>query len=105
MEEFSLGERIKGERQRKRLTQEQFGELTDISSAYIGQIERNERTPSLKILKRIAKELNVSLDYLIAGKEDAERLNKYIEYELEGTSEEQKKMFVELLKVIKKYGK
>jgi len=81
MEGFTLGERIKNERQRIRLTQEQFGELVDISSAYIGQIERNERTPSLKSLKNIAKELNVSLDYLITGKEDAERLNRYIQYE------------------------
>jgi len=103
MEGFTLGERIKNERQRIRLTQEQFGELVDISSAYIGQIERNERTPSLKSLKNIAKELNVSLDYLITGKEDAERLNRYIQYELEGTSDEQKKMFVEIIRVIKKY--
>lgn len=103
MEGFTLGERIKNERQRIRLTQEQFGELVDISSAYIGQIERNERTPSLKSLKNIAKELNVSLDYLITGKEDAERLNRHIQYELEGTSDEQKKMFVEIIRVIKKY--
>lgn len=103
MEGFTLGERIKEERQRMRLTQERFGELTDISSAYIGQIERNERTPSLKILKRIAKELNVSLDYLIAGKEDAQRLSKHIQYELEDTNDEQKKMIVEIIRVIKKY--
>ena len=103
MEGFTLGERIKNERQRIRMTQEQFGEVVDISSAYIGQIERDERTPSLKSLKKIAKELNVSLDYLITGKEDAERLNKNIQCELEGTSDEQKKLFVEIIRIIKKY--
>ena len=103
MEGFTLGERIKNERQRIRLTQEQFGELVDISSAYIGQIERDERTPSVKSLKKIAKELNVSLDYLITGKEDAERLNKNIQCELEGTSDEQKKLLVEIIRIIKKY--
>ena len=102
---MTLGERIKEERQRRNLTQEQLGEMVDITSAYIGQIERNERTPSLKRLKIIAKHLNVSLDYLIIGKEDGEKLSEDIKYELNGTNEKQKRLLIDIIKAIKKYDK
>lgn len=34
------------------------------SSAIIGRYERNERTPSIEVAKKIAQALDVSLDYL-----------------------------------------
>lgn len=60
-----LGKRIKLERQKNNLTQEQLAEKVDISSSYMGQIERGERNVTIDNLIRIANVLNVSIDYLL----------------------------------------
>jgi len=61
-----LGKRIKEERQRLNMTQEQLAEHIGISPAFVGHIERNERSLSLPTLVRIANKLDVTLDYLFA---------------------------------------
>ncbi len=103
MDNNTLGERIKKERKRLNLTQEQLGEITDVTSAYIGQIERNERTPSLKRLKKVAKQLGVSVEYLIVGTKASTEINEDLRKELEGMSENQKMIIIELIRIIKKY--
>ena len=61
-----LGKRIKEERKRLNMTQEQLAEYIEISPAFVGHIERNERSLSLPTLIRIANRLGVTLDYLFA---------------------------------------
>ena len=61
----ALGKRIKEKRIENKLTQEQLGERCELSSAHIGHIERGTRILSVDVLLRIAKELNVSTDYLL----------------------------------------
>lgn len=103
MDNNTLGERVKKERKRLNLTQEQLGEVADVTSAYIGQIERNERTPSLKRLKKVAKQLGVSVDYLIVGANSSSNMNEDLRKELEGISENQKMLIIELIRIVKKY--
>ncbi|MFC4601826.1 helix-turn-helix domain-containing protein [Cohnella hongkongensis] len=47
------------------LTQEQLAESIGVSDAYIGQIERGERSPTLETLVKIASRLGVTIDYLL----------------------------------------
>jgi len=68
-----LGKRIKEERERLNMTQEQLAEYVDISPAFVGHIERNERSMSLPTLIRIANRLNVTLDYLFADVVNSDR--------------------------------
>lgn len=104
MDNSTLGERIKKQRLKLRLTQEQLGEVSDVTSAYIGQIERNERTPSLKRLKKIAKQLNVSVEYLAVGTRTPSSLNEEILSELQGIDEKQIALIAEIIRIIKNYG-
>lgn len=104
MDNSTLGERIKKQRLKLRLTQEQLGEVSDVTSAYIGQIERNERTPSLKRLKKIAKQLNVSVEYLAVGTRTQSSLNEEILSELQGIDEKQIALIAEIIRIIKNYG-
>lgn len=67
MDYGKLGQRIKDERTRFKLTQEKLAELVDLSTVYIGQIERGERKMSLDTLIKISDCLHVSLDYLVKG--------------------------------------
>ncbi|MCL2060758.1 MAG: helix-turn-helix transcriptional regulator [Oscillospiraceae bacterium] len=61
-----LGERIREERRRLRLTQSALAEQIDISDTYMGQIERGERSLTLDTLVRLANRLGVTIDYLLS---------------------------------------
>ncbi|MDR3174132.1 MAG: helix-turn-helix domain-containing protein [Treponema sp.] len=50
---------IKKYRKKKRLSQMKLAELLDTSTSYIGEIEINSRVPSMDMVERIAKALNV----------------------------------------------
>lgn len=104
MDNANLGERMKKTRKKLNLTQEQFGEMTDVTSAYIGQIERNERTPSLKKLKEMAEKLGVSVEYLVVGEKTAAEVDENLKKELEGVSQRQKMLITEVIRLIKEYN-
>lgn len=65
MNRKSLGNRIRTERKRLNLTQEQLAECIGVSSTYVGLIERGERSVTLDNLILIANTLHVSIDYLL----------------------------------------
>ncbi|MDI3533883.1 MAG: hypothetical protein PWQ82_248 [Thermosediminibacterales bacterium] len=70
MDEFEkIGKKIREIRLRMGFTQEQLGERAGLHYSYIGQVERGDKAPSLKTLKKISKALNTSLDYLLESKE------------------------------------
>ncbi|MFW6006460.1 MAG: helix-turn-helix domain-containing protein [Halanaerobiales bacterium] len=60
-----IGSRLKKLRYNLNLTQEKLGEKADLHYSYIGQVERGDKTPSLKALIKIAEALNISLEELI----------------------------------------
>lgn len=61
-----LGRRIREERLRLNLTQEKLAEDVNLSTAYIGQIERGERSLTLDSLVAVANRLGVTVDYLLS---------------------------------------
>lgn len=62
----SMGERIRELRTAKELSQEKLGELAELNSNYIGQIERGEKSISVYTLKKLANGLSLSLEELFA---------------------------------------
>lgn len=64
-----IGFRIKQCRRLKRLTQEEFAEITDLSPHYIYEIERGSKAMSLPTMGRILDALEISADYLLYGEE------------------------------------
>lgn len=56
----SLGEKVKLYREGRKLYQVELADITGVSTGYIGSIEQGIRSPSLKLLKKIAKALKVS---------------------------------------------
>ncbi len=61
----AMGERIRGARKAKKLSQEQLAEICSLSAAHIGHIERGTRIPSLDTVFRISQTLEISIDYII----------------------------------------
>ena len=102
----NLGKKIKEERIKLGLTQEQLGERIDSTGAYIGQIERGERNASMAKIMQIAEELKVSIDYLTGNmfiEKDLSNDEKIIN-ELKDTTNNQKLLIKEIIKIIKKFG-
>jgi transcriptional regulator with XRE-family HTH domain len=60
-----LGEYIRLQRQMADLSLRRLAEMTNVSNAYLSQIERGLHQPSLRVLRSIARALNVSADALL----------------------------------------
>lgn len=60
-----LGKKIKETRLKLGLTQEGLGKRAKLHYSYIGQVERGNKVPSIKTLKRIASALNISVESLL----------------------------------------
>ena len=56
---------VKSFRKSKNLTQEQLAELCDLSTNYIGDIERNRRKVTIDTIEKIANGLNISPSELL----------------------------------------
>jgi len=52
-----------------KITQQELAKAIGVTPQHISAIEQNKRDPSLSSLARLAEELGVSVDYLVAGKE------------------------------------
>ena len=63
--QLRIGENVRRCRDSKGLTQEKLAEICDISTGFLGHIERGTRKLSLDTLFCIATVLNVSIDYLL----------------------------------------
>ena len=61
-----LGAYIRTQRQLADLSQRQLAAMTNVSNAYLSQIERGLHQPSVKVLRSIAEALNLSGDALMA---------------------------------------
>lgn len=62
-----LGERIRSLRKSHGIDLKTFAQTVGVTPAYISQIERDLTEPSLRVLRRIAKELHVELTLLFAS--------------------------------------
>ena len=61
----ALGAFIKAQRQVANLSLREMARLTDVSNAYLSQIERGLHQPSVRVLRSLAAALNVSAETLL----------------------------------------
>ncbi len=97
-----LGKRIREERLRLNLTQERLSEDIEISTAYLGQIERGERSLTLDKLVKLANRLGVTVDYLLS---DSVVSKDDVEYRLwtqlmDGRTDTQKALAINMVKLM-----
>ncbi len=67
---IEVGERIRSIRKSYNMNREKFSEIIDISEVFLGQIERGERSLSLKTLRKIIAFSGYSADFILFGKVD-----------------------------------
>jgi len=66
MQPDSLGKKIRRLRINNCLSQARLAEVVDVSTNYIGQIERGDRTPSLETTIALCNALHASVDYVVS---------------------------------------
>ena len=67
MENVLVGERIRSIRESYNMSREKFSEIIDVSEVFLGQIERGERSLSIKTLRKIVNYSGVSSDFILFG--------------------------------------
>ena len=72
---LEVGERIRSIRENLKMNREMFSEMIDISDVFLGQIERGERSLSIKTLSKIVE---LRTDFAKNNNQKSgEKLNKY----------------------------
>lgn len=102
MNRTALGMRIRQERLKQNLTQEQLAEKLNVSTTYIGFIERGERTLTLAKLVDLANILHVSVDYLLLDSvptQAAAQEQLWIQI-LSSATEKEQELILEMAKLI-----
>lgn len=79
MDKHILGARICTARKAKKLTQEALAEKVDISLAYMGEIERGKKYPSMNVFVKIVEVLDVSADSLLRDKLETGKVHVFNE--------------------------
>lgn len=96
-----LGQEIRKQRRQKNFTLEQLAEQLDVSTTFIGQIERAKGKPSLETLVKIANVLELSVDSLLFGDLNAKSSNnhfiKRVEELTENLSSKEKALILKAL--------
>lgn len=97
-----LGKRIREERLKLNLTQERLAEDVDLTTAYIGQVERGERNLTLENLVAVANRLNVTVDYLLSDSITTGTDPSVIQLSqlLSNKTQEEKAMAVDVIKTL-----
>jgi transcriptional regulator with XRE-family HTH domain len=93
--------RIKEIRQSRKISQDKLSEKLDIDPKYLSRIEVGKATPSLDLLVKTAKLLNVELKELFefSHLEKTGEKNQ-IELLLKGLSDEKRKLIIKLIKAV-----
>lgn len=98
-----LGKRIKEKRVQKGKTQEQVGEMLEISNEYVSKLETGSVRISLRRLAEISLLLDVPIDFFITGiiKEAPEYKENELIKTLEDLSSKEKDVIYNVIKQIK----
>lgn len=99
MQREFLGKRIKEARKLAKLTQENLAEKVNISTVYLGEIERGNKMPSIPVFIAIAEALGVSCDFLLRDSADtgAVFINNEITEKLNSLSVKQRKAVLDII--------
>lgn len=96
---YLLGQKIRNLRVTHHFSQADLAEQIEVSTNYIGQIERGDRKPSLETLVSLCNALHTSLDYLLSDSitQNDDQLSLDILSQLSQLSSEEKQYFYNVI--------
>lgn len=109
MNNYSVGKRIREIRIRKHLSQEQIALRAEITTAYLGQIERGEKNPTVKSVEQISNALGISLSELFSNQgapiANVDGTMENIIFEMQDLSIKERKEMLDIIRNIIKFKK
>lgn len=104
---FNIGERIRELRIQQGLSQEQLALRAEITTTYLGLIERNLKNPTVKIVEQICNALNISLTDFFAlstkPSDNTDPISTQILAQLNHRSEKEKEYILQIIKNMIKF--
>lgn len=87
---MNIGERIHDLRKKRHLSQMELGNESGVAQAYLGQVERGMKSPTLRTIEKLAKVLDVTLaeffEYPVPVDASKERAILELQAQLKGLS-------------------
>ena len=97
----AVGRKIREQRKKLKITQEQLAEMCEVSPSYIGHIERGSRNLSMNTAVQLCSVLEIGLDFLfLDSAEDSSEITNCIHSALSTCSEKQKATFLNTIKIL-----
>ncbi len=107
MAKYSIGNRIRQLRLQKHLSQEQIALRAGITTAYLGQIEREEKNPTVKLVEKISNVLEISLSELFSDQciqiSNKDEFIESITFEISELSKKEKKEILDIVRSVIKF--
>lgn len=106
MDWLSIGQNIKEKRLAKSWKQSTLAEKVDLTTSYVGMIERGEKIPKLETFIYITNALDSTSDEILEGVLDRGyeiRMSEYIK-RIQGLPKEEQNKIFEVLDVMLKYS-
>ena len=91
---------IRERRKAKGLTQEQLAEMAGVSSGYIGQLERSEMTPSVRVIARLIDILGIDANALFFEGNEKTSISREISLRASRLSKENQEIILGIITVI-----
>lgn len=97
----AVGRKIREQRKKLKITQEQLAEMCEVSPSYIGHIERGSRNLSMNTAVQLCSVLEIGLDFLfLDSAEENSEITNCINSALSVCSDEQKANFLNTVKIL-----
>lgn len=101
---FNIGERIHELRLNSGLSQEKLALRANITTTYLGYLERNLKNPTVKVIEQICNQLNISLSDFFSSSPVPEKsedsVSMQIITQISDKSEEEKLLILQIIKDI-----
>ena len=101
---FNIGERIHELRVNSGLSQEKLALRANITTTYLGLLERNLKNPTVKIIEQICNQLNISLSDFFSSSHAPEKTEDAVSLQIitqiSDRSEEEKLLILQTVKDI-----
>ena len=102
-EAFIIGERLKAERLKVGMTQEQLAIDLNISDRYMRNLEKGEKVPSVDLFVELRERFGSSLDYIVLGVSASQR-EQELQNQLQMLRKELKEMQRRILVMLEMLG-
>lgn len=106
---FSIGNRVRELRLQNHLSQEQLALTAEITTAYLGQIERNQKNPTVSVVAKLCNALGIQLSEFFSEEplpqKNLDPITMQILYQLKNQDEDVKIIILQIIKQALKLNK